>query len=67
MIDANNQCSLTTVISDGCTPETSQTPEMSMTDLGCVAGPSFTEEQRRRFQLRYEEGFDVPGDVVGPA
>ena len=34
-----------------------------MTDLGCVAGPSFTEEQRRRFQLRYKKGFDVPGDM----
>ena len=26
------------------------------------AGPSFTEEEKRRFQIRYEEGFDVVGD-----
>ena len=34
-----------------------------MTDPGCLAGPSFSQEQQHRFQLRYEEGFDVSGDT----
>ena len=34
-----------------------------MTDPGSVPGPSSSHEQQRRFQLQYEEGFDVPGDM----
>ena len=50
---------LTTVVSDGQT----HAAEASGTDPGCVAGPSFSQEQERRFQVRYEEGFDVSGDI----
>ena len=55
-------------VSDPCTH---QDPEPQMCDPtettancnhGVVAGPSFTQEQRRRYQIRYEEGFDVGGD-----
>ena len=30
---------------------------------GAPAGPSFTQEQHHRYQIRFEEGFDVPGDT----
>ena len=30
---------------------------------GTPAGPSFTQEQHHRYQIRFEEGFDVPGDT----
>ena len=32
-------------------------------DISTVAGPSFSPEQQQRFQTRYEEGFDIPGDL----
>ena len=50
---------LTTVVSDGQT----HAAEASGTDPGCVAGPSFSQAQERRFQVQYEEGFDVSGDM----
>ena len=54
--------------SDTCTH---QDPEPQMCDPtettansnhGVVAGPSFSQEQQCRYQIRYEEGFDVVGD-----
>ena len=32
-------------------------------DISTVAGPSFSPEQQQRFQTRYEEGFDIPGEI----
>ena len=48
---ASNPCTLTTAISDVRTPETNETAEASVTDSGCLAGPS-SQEQQRQFQLR---------------
>jgi hypothetical protein len=63
----SDSCTLQTAVSDLCTPKASDlhTPdptETTSSNQGVVAGPSFSQEQQRRFHVRYEEGFDVAGD-----
>ena len=55
-------------VSDYCTHQDSEPQMCDPTETtannsqSVVAGPSFSQEQRRRYQIRYEEGFDVVGD-----
>ena len=51
--------------SDPCTSEASanETAETTAIDSGVMAGPSFSQEEKCRFQIRYEEGFDVCGGL----
>ena len=51
-----------TAVSDLCTPKASDPTETTASNQGVVAGPPFSQEQQRRFQVRYEEGFGVAGD-----
>ena len=63
----SDSCRLQTAVSDPCTHKDSelQTSDASKTTAsgqGVVAGPSISQEQQHRFQVRYEEGFDIAGD-----
>ena len=63
----SDSCTLQIAVSDPCTHKdfellTSDPLGTTASDQGVVAGPSFSQEQQCRFQVRYEEGFDVACD-----
>ena len=63
----SDSCTLQTAVSDPYTHrdselQTSDASKTTASDQGVVAGPSFSQEQQHRFQVRYEEGFDIAGN-----
>ena len=63
----SDSCTLQIAVSDPCTHKDSELLSSdplgtTASDQGVVAGPSFSQEQQCRFQVRYEEGFDVACD-----
>ena len=62
-----DSCSSEAAVGDPCTHQDSELPtsdptETTTCDQDVVAGPSFSQEQQCRYQIRYKEGFDVAGD-----
>ena len=66
-ISISDSSTLQTAVSDPCTHRDSElqmsdASKTTASDQGVVAGPSFSQEQQHRFQVRYEEGFDIADD-----